>query len=164
MVRVEAWRHAHQGLLQLLLPVPALLLRGRQDYHRGRGDVTQRFYGDRGTPSDRLTCGVTSLRIPLTDLPPILVMIVHMTGTPLWGLHVGPALADKRGTLVYIRWIKEPNCGRGPKSDVNRARPLCVWFVTFTFRAFSRHIYPKRLTIIAFVRRKKNNNISLLVH
>ena len=34
---------------------------------------------------------------------------------------------------------------------------------TITFRAFSRLFYPKRLTNHAFVRRKRNNNISLLV-
>ena len=34
---------------------------------------------------------------------------------------------------------------------------------TFKFRAFSRRFYPKRLTIRTFVRRKRNNNTSLLV-
>jgi hypothetical protein len=33
--------------------------------------------------------------------------------------------------------------------------------LTFTFRAFSRLFYPKALKISPFVRRKRNNNISL---
>ena len=35
--------------------------------------------------------------------------------------------------------------------------------LTFTFRAFSRRFYPERLTISTFVRRKRNNNLSLSV-
>ena len=34
---------------------------------------------------------------------------------------------------------------------------------SFTFRAFSRRFYPKRLIISTFVRRKRHNNISLTV-
>ena len=53
--------------------------------------------------------------------------------------------------------------------DRNSNRSCVIAFLitqtmfTFTFRAFSRLFYPKRLTITAFVRRKRNKNISLSV-
>ena len=41
--------------------------------------------------------------------------------------------------------------------------PPMIHIHRFTFRAFSRCIYPKQLTISTFVRRKRNNNVSLPV-
>jgi hypothetical protein len=38
-----------------------------------------------------------------------------------------------------------------------------ISYFTFSFRAFSRRFYPKRLTISPLVFRKRNNNISLWV-
>ena len=52
-----------------------------------------------------------------------------------------------------------------PKNMLNPhlSKKMWLFLFSFTFRAFSRRFYPKKLTIITFVRRKRNNNISLSV-
>jgi hypothetical protein len=62
-----------------------------------------------------------------------------------------------------LHWQKLSDLVPTTKNPVRITRPVCSIYVpfflllTFTFRAFSRCFYPKRLTIRTFVRRKRNN-------
>ena len=56
--------------------------------------------------------------------------------------------------------VADPADGTTPLDELQRRR---IAVLTFTSRAFSRRFYPERLTISAFVRRKRINNTTLSV-
>ena len=81
------------------------------------------------------------------------------TGFPHMLFMVHPEYRPKRPANQFVpRWVES-----GPVRPTWGQECHQRDFITFTSRAFSRRIYPKFPTISTFVRRKRNDNISLSV-